>query len=404
MSIPKKAVVKNREDLIAQIGVLAKRGNLVIAKVQLHNLPQINFQFGKEVGNALLRRISDILTTLEPADLVARISPALYAVVSLDWQNPGNLLNGISDAVEKLDQSREFPFLVDMSIGATVTRTDPDRTVQSWFDEANLAMLYSGRSGKAHVFQPATALQMAIRDVFGRLSSDSQPPAGMRWVYQPINRIDDGTVFAYEALCRWSLPEYGEVGPDVFIPIAEEMGMVELIDCWGLETTHDRFDNRQSSEAPEFLSFNISAKSIETDASFERVLKAMLRQASQPGRKLIIEITETAFAEDKGRLIRQLRELRSNGILVAIDDFGTGHTALANVGDLPCDFLKVDGSLLHLQSPELALGLLQVSKSLAQLLGAKMILEGIETQADLDLAKLAGAEYGQGWLFGKALD
>jgi EAL domain-containing protein (putative c-di-GMP-specific phosphodiesterase class I) len=95
--------------------------------------------------------------------------------------------------------------------------------------------------------------------------------------------------------------------------------------------------------------------------------------------------------------------LRSHGILIAIDDFGTGSTTLANVGDQPCDFLKIDGSLLHPHTPELALGLLKVCKVLADVLGAKTIMEGIETQEDLDLAKAFGADYGQGWIFGQPI-
>ena len=403
MTVDVKSVITDRNALLDEIGKLVASENIVIAKVQLHNLPQINFQFGKSVGNDLLRKVYSLITELPESDRVARISPALYSVVSLDWQNPWRLLNAITKAVLELDQSKEFPFLVDISVGATVATKDVGKSVQTWFDEANMAMLYSGITGRAHLFQLETALKMEIRDIFGRLSRDSKPPEGMHWVYQSINRLDNGAVFAYEALCRWSVPGFGEVGPEVFIPIAEEMGVVELIDRWALSSRHSRFNLKDNPAPDAYLTFNISVRSIDTDESFARVLAAILERSKDANGRLIIEITETALASDKLRHIRQLRELRSHGILIAIDDFGTGSTTLANVGDQPCDFLKIDGSLLHPHTSELALGLLKVCKVLANVLGAKTIMEGIETQEDLDLAKAFGADYGQGWIFGQPI-
>jgi EAL domain-containing protein (putative c-di-GMP-specific phosphodiesterase class I) len=403
MAVNNKSVIVDRAALLEEIGKLVAVDNIVIAKVQVHNLPQINFQFGKSVGNELLQRIYSLITELPESDRVAQISPALYSVVSLEWQNPWLLLNAITQALEKLDQSKEFPFLADVSVGATVAIKNAGKSVQTWFDEANMAMLYSGITGRAHLFQLETALKMEIRDIFGRLSLDSKPPEGMHWVYQSINRLDTGAVFAYEALCRWSLPKFGEIGPEVFIPIAEELGVVELIDRWALGSQHPRFNATTNPALDAYLSFNISVRSIDNEASFARVLAAILERSERVNGRLIIEITETALSTDKLRHIRQLHELRSHGILIAIDDFGTGTTTLANVGDQPCDFLKIDGSLLHPHTPELALGLLKVCKVLADVLGAKTIMEGIETQEDLAMAREFGADYGQGWIFGQPI-
>jgi EAL domain-containing protein (putative c-di-GMP-specific phosphodiesterase class I)/GGDEF domain-containing protein len=389
--------------LIEELNKLLDRQSVVLSTVLIKNLARINSQFGHDIGDELIEEFGLMLSGLKECEFTAKVSPALYAVISKDAARPRALLKAVQEAVVKLNKSKQFPFLVEISVGATVADAGHGRDVEIWFDQANLAMVYSGRLGVPQVYHESTALDATIRDIFGRLTADDSPPDGMHWVYQPVNYVSDGRIFAYEALCRWDIPGIGSVGPNIFIPIAEEVGIIELIDKWGLmslEKTHEEL----FEHGGHCVSFNLSAKTLESDLSFATMIKDMLKRNRDCGCELIIEMTETAVAANRGRLLTQLKELRAHGVRIAIDDFGSGLTSLGAFADVPCDYLKIDGSLLHIEDRRLAKGLLQVAKKLADLLDAKVIVEGVETDEELALVRSVGADFAQGWYFGQPID
>lgn len=393
----------SRPELVSKLHEMLDTQDVVLATVLIKNLARINTQFGRDLSDHLIEAFGHMLADLDECEATAKVSPALYGVISKESKRPRNLLSAIQEGVLRLNKTKQFPFLIETSIGATVADASEQRDVETWFDQANLAMVYSGRLGVPQVYHESTALDATIRDIFGRLEANDPPPEGMHWVYQPINYVSDGRIYAYEALCRWDIPGIGSVRPDVFIPIAEEVGVIDLIDRWGLmslEKTHEEL----FEHGGHCVSFNLSAKTLESDLSFSQMIRAMLQRNRDCGCELIIEMTETAVAENRGRLLEQLRELRSRGVKVAIDDFGSGLTSLGMFADVPCDYLKIDGSLLHIEDRHLAKGLLQVAKKLADLLDAKVIVEGVETEEELTLARSIGADFAQGWYFGQPID
>ena len=399
--VPKSLVT--RTQALIEVNKLLDSQNVVLTKVQIENISVINSQFGREAGNKLIRIVTDVLLGLPDAFSVAEISPALYAIVSTDWRHPKQILKKIQESVLELNRKDSFPFLVELSAGATVIDKAAVRSENQWFDEANMALLYSSRSGEPQVYHENTGTDSIIRGIFGRLAETDVPPEGMYWVYQPINSTVDGSVFAYEALCRWEVPGIGLISPEVFIPIAEETGVIEIIDRWGLmnlQASHEQL----FSHGGHCVSFNLSAKTLESDRSFADLIKVILQRNHDCGCELIIEMTETAVATNRGRLLAQLHDLRSHGVRIAIDDFGSGLTSLGSLADVPCDYLKVDASLLHIKDSHMARGLLEISKKLADLLGAKVIVEGVETLDEFNLVKAAGADYVQGWYFGQPID
>jgi EAL domain-containing protein (putative c-di-GMP-specific phosphodiesterase class I) len=118
---------------------------------------------------------------------------------------------------------------------------------------------------------------------------------------------------------------------------------------------------------------------------------------------LVFELTETSIIKNQIDLNASLTSLRKRGAKIAIDDFGTGQTSLSIISSLPTDFVKLDGSLLQAERPDLSKGLLELGIKFANLVGAKVIVEKVETEADFDLALEVGADYVQGWLFGKPI-
>ena len=115
-------------------------------------------------------------------------------------------------------------------------------------------------------------------------------------------------------------------------------------------------------------------------------------------------MTETSVVQNQIDLSMGLLGLRKRGAKIAIDDFGTGKTSLSVISSLPSDFVKLDGSLLQAERPDLSLGLLELGVKFADLVGADVIVEKVETQSDLDLAREVGAKFAQGWLFGQPVD
>ncbi len=389
--------------LVSELNKLLDEQSVVLSTVLIKNLARINSQFGRDIGDELIEKFGQMLVGLKECEFTAKVSPALYAVISKEATRPRVLLKAVQEAVVHFNKTKQFPFLVEISVGATVAAMGHSRDVESWFDQANLAMVYSGRLSTPQVYHESTALDATIRDIFGRLTAQDSPPERMHWVYQPVNHVSDGRIFAYEALCRWDIPGIGSVSPNVFIPIAEDVGVIDLIDSWGLMSL-DKTHEELFEHGGHCVSFNLSAKTLESDLSCAEMIKDMLNRNRDCGCELIIEMTETAVAENRGRLLTQLKELRAHGVRIAIDDFGSGLTSLGAFADLPCDYLKIDGSLLHIEDRHLAKGLLQVAKKLADLLGAKVIVEGVETEAQLRLVKEIGADFAQGWYFGQPID
>jgi EAL domain-containing protein (putative c-di-GMP-specific phosphodiesterase class I) len=225
----------------------------------------------------------------------------------------------------------------------------------------------------------------------------------MHWVFQPINYVATGEVFGYEALCRWDSPTLGSVSPEIFIQIAEDLNLVQLIDFWTLKAVEASYPElvRRGGQA---ISINISAQTLGNDHEFFSAVDGLLVKIKDAHFSLIFELTETSVIENQIDLTLGLLGLRKRGAKIAIDDFGTGKTSLSVISSLPTDFVKLDGSLLQVERPDLSLGLLELGVKFADLVGAEVIVEKVETRGDLDLARQVGAKYAQGWFFGQPLD
>jgi EAL domain-containing protein (putative c-di-GMP-specific phosphodiesterase class I) len=224
----------------------------------------------------------------------------------------------------------------------------------------------------------------------------------MYWVFQPINDAKTRKVFGYETLCRWNIPELGEVSPEVFIQIAEDMNLVQLIDFWTIAAVERAYPELVRLGG-QMITINVSAQTLGNDHEFFTAVDRILPRIRDAHFSLVFELTETSIIKNQIDLNASLTSLRKRGAKIAIDDFGTGQTTLSTISSLPTDFVKLDGSLLQAERPDLSRGLLELGMKFASLVGAKVIVEKVETEADLDLALEVGAEYVQGWLFGKPI-
>ena len=224
--------------------------------------------------------------------------------------------------------------------------------------------------------------------------------------FQPRIKLTDRTVRGAEALLRWTHPEFGEVSPAEFIPIAEESGLIAIIGSWALHAACRSAAGWRSRFGRELIvSVNVSPYQLRAPSAFVADVEAALRNAELPADALELELTESVIIEATAESLAALQEIRVRGTSVALDDFGTGYSSLAYLRRLPVDCLKVDRSFVA----DLSVGgdaerMLQAIMGIARALRLRTVAEGISTAAHLEIALRLGCDEGQGYLVARPLD
>jgi EAL domain-containing protein (putative c-di-GMP-specific phosphodiesterase class I) len=222
--------------------------------------------------------------------------------------------------------------------------------------------------------------------------------------YQPIVSLTTGRPVGLEALLRWNRAGVA-VSPAMFIPVAEEIGLIEPLGAWVLREACQQFARWQRSAGPDAvagITVNVSTRQL-MQPSFVSVVQSAVIEAGMDPAALHLEITETALMKNPEIVEDVLRQLRTFGVKIYLDDFGTGYSSLSHLHRLPVDALKIDrsfvASLVERDRPAIVESIL----ALARTLGTPVIAEGVETEAQLrELARL-GCEQGQGFFFSKSL-
>jgi len=220
--------------------------------------------------------------------------------------------------------------------------------------------------------------------------------------YQPVIDAGTGQVVSAEALLRWHPHEGEPIGPSKFIPIAERTNLILDLDSVALSRAMDQLArwSGNSHLAEMSVSINTSASHLASHAFVDEIISAVHSAGVDP-KRVVIEVTESALLDDVGDAAEKLSMLRAHGVRVAIDDFGTGYTSLGQLRRLPVDILKIDRSFV---ADESASGLVELIISMGHMLGATVIAEGIETQAQADRLIAQGADQLQGFLFGRPVE
>ena len=216
--------------------------------------------------------------------------------------------------------------------------------------------------------------------------------------YQPQVDLETGEIFGVEALARWQHPDLGHVSPAMFIPAAEETGLIIELGRWVLRNAC-----REAAAWPKpvALSVNVSPMQFEYGDVVADVRAALASSGLAPER-LTIEITESLLITETSRFTRQLETLRADGLKVALDDFGTGYSSLSYLGRLPVDQLKIDQSFVRgLPDDAEATAIVRAVLMLSESLGKEVVAEGIETADQAWMLRLAGCRIGQGYHFGR---
>jgi EAL domain-containing protein (putative c-di-GMP-specific phosphodiesterase class I) len=229
----------------------------------------------------------------------------------------------------------------------------------------------------------------------------------LRVYYQVIGSLNTHQVAGFEALVRWQHPEKGLVVPGLFLPIAEETGLIIPIDRWVLREACQQmhaWQNKFPSYSSMTISVNLSSKHLNQPDIVE-FIEETLNETGLNGNSLRLEITEHALLENNDNTLSVFNHLQKLGIQIHIDDFGIGYSSLSYLSNFPINALKIDRSFVSaLPEESNNLQILQAIVNLSHRLGVGVIAEGVETETQLAQLKQLGCEYGQGYLLSKPLE
>jgi|WetSurMetagenome_2_1015567.scaffolds.fasta_scaffold24311_2 diguanylate cyclase len=388
--------------------------------LDLDDFKVINDSLGHQAGDELLVEVANRLqASLRCTDAVTRFPVSEGLVVRLGGDEFAILLEGIrdvSDALRVADRISEkfnVAFHIrgkDLSVSASIGITSSNQypTAESMLRDADTAMYrakVAGR-GKRAVFDDA----MHCRAV-ERLQLESELRRALEQNefvvhYQPIVSLSTGRVVGFEALLRWQSPHRGLVAPSVFIPVAEETGLIIPIGVWVLRKACSQVRKwlpRYDGEPPVTMSVNLSAKQF-VQPDLASTVAAVLLETGIEGSNLRLELTESVAMADPAHTCRILEELQALGVRLSIDDFGTGYSSLEQLHRLSADMLKVDRYFVSsMVGNERNQKIVNTVINLAHNLGIHVVAEGAETDEELDMLRRMSCDCVQGYVFSRPL-
>jgi diguanylate cyclase (GGDEF)-like protein len=377
--------------------------------LDLDHFKRINDTLGHEAGDVLLVEVARRLRTcLREEDIVARLGGDEFAVLLQQVTNPQYAYSVANKIIAALNQPLVLhgkEVVIGVSIGITMAPNDSE-DIDSLMKNADLAMYRAKEKGR-NKFQFYTAdmnvqveYRLALENDLRRALKNQE----FELYYQPVVELHTGRIVSAEALLRWNHPQRGIIHPEAFIPVAEESGLIVPMGKWVIYNACQQAKNiHKALRRPITIAVNISARQL-LDKNFVDSFRTALQETRIAPEWLAVELTETAVMTNGDRAIERLQQVRDMGISIAIDDFGTGYSSLSHLKRLPVDTLKIDRSFVEgLPADEEDRAIVTLIVSMANSLDYKIVVEGVETAAQLTFLTLCGCEYAQGYYFGEPM-
>ena len=405
----------NRRSMIEATEALrtaaAERGEAIAyCMIDLDNFKQINDMYGHTCGDAVLVKLCDRLRALLPREArLARLGGDEFAFV---MAYPVGHTDRIDDLVIRLFANLAEPLEVlditlelTISIGLATDHDDeglPGPVIEAGtlIHHADMALYHAKKQGRNRHFwfEPSMENELRFRNQLetgirrGINQSEFVP------YYEQQIDIDSGELVGFEMLARWQSEQLGLVSPNIFIPIAEEMGLITQLS----EDLMDRaFADAREWDDSLNLSINISPVQLRDPWFAQRLLKRLVA-ANFPPRRLEIEITESCLHENLGLVRTMITSLRNQGVQISLDDFGTGYSSIEQLRSLPFDRIKIDRSFIsELRKPSGQSRLVDAIIAMGRLLDLPLTAEGVENEQILTALRAIGKLKAQGYVYGK---
>ena len=421
--------IAGRATFLARVGSMleASATGTAMFLLDIDNFKGVNDLYGARVGDAVLKTVATRLITSTRsralfaagsgsapgqvhADLVTRLGADEFGIVLSRPASPADaeifarrLLQVVRAPILAGDQRIRLTASVGYLITGPAQRSEDDvlRDLDVALQEAK-----SRGPNSSKIWEPALTSAMGRRlrmlDQLHRAVDEGE----FVLHYQPILNLKDGRVVGAEALLRWNHPSDGLVPPAVFLPLLEESGLIVQVGCWVIRDVVRQMQVWQmlyGRAMVDWVSVNVSPRQFNDPSPLVAALNE-INEGGFPLDRLKMELTESAFMRNPEMSRGVLSELRDLGIQIALDDFGTGYSALGALRQYAVDTIKIDcdftARLDTIEGKELVLALLKI----AQIYGADVVAEGVETALQRDTLREAGCGFGQGFLFAKPMD
>ncbi|WP_417676097.1 putative bifunctional diguanylate cyclase/phosphodiesterase [Roseibium sp.] len=395
---------KFQETLIELTASLAPEKYRAVMMLDMDGFKTINDVYGHGFGDALLTSFAERLRrTVGEDGIVARLGGDEFAVVTPEISEVSEasaLANRILQRIQEVFVLESRQVTIGSGIGISIF-PDDGYSPAELLRRADIALYRAKTSGRSsycffEVDMDATILHTTLLEQRLRNAIENRL---IKVYYQPILDLGTREIVGFEALARWSDPDFGQVSPAQFVPIAEDCGLIGemtetlLSEACSVAKTWPRYIG---------LNFNISPLQLQ-DLSFPLKIISVLSQTGLQPDRLTLEITETALMRNADTAQVILRQLSDAGVRIALDDFGTGHSSLTYLRDFPIDRVKIDKSFtMHLADSKECEAIVESILVLSRGLGVEAVAEGIEQQEVLRKLSDSGCNLGQGFLFGAA--
>ncbi len=399
-------------DRAEQMLVRSRRLGIPVAAyfIDLDNFKDANDTLGHEAGDRLLQSVAARFTgLLRDSDTVGRMGGDEFVILT----EGGSLVEGPMTVAQHIREALRTPFQVEgyegvpITVGASIGIAAGDReSAQELLRDADIALYRAKASGRDCCVLFESSMQSAALDRL-ELRSDLDAALGndqFFLLYQPIFGLDSKHIRGVEALLRWRHPVRGVIGPDDFIPILEDSGMIVEVGNWVLRQACDQAERWRADGHRLTMSVNVSMRQLEVDGLVDEVEQALAGTGLEPA-SLILEVTESTLMRDVDATVSRLRKLKELGVLIAIDDFGTGFSSMSYLRQFPVDVLKIDRSFVSEMdgSPDSA-ALVHTLVELGRTLGLETLAEGIEEHAQLEALREEQCDSGQGFIFSRPVE